>query len=72
MSRVTVVDLRQEYTAAGTPISVIGSSGAEIAQVTVNGIADPFEAYDEFTAPRHAVPAMSWPTSPSPTPAPSS
>lgn len=50
-SRVNVVDLRAGYTAAGTPVSVIGVSGSEIAQVTVNGIADPFEAYDEFSAP---------------------
>jgi hypothetical protein len=50
-SRVNVVDQREQFTAAGTPVSVIGSSGAEILQVTVNGIADPFEAYDEFSAP---------------------
>jgi hypothetical protein len=50
-SRVNVVDLREQFTAAGTPVSIIGSSGAEIAQVTVNGIADPFEAYDDFSAP---------------------
>jgi hypothetical protein len=50
-SRVNVVDLREQFASAGTPVSVIGSSGSEIAQVTVNGIADPFEAYDEFSAP---------------------
>ncbi len=47
----TVADLRAEQVAAGTPVSVKGPSGNEIAQVTVNGVADPFEAYDEFSAP---------------------
>ena len=50
-SRVNVVDLREELTAAGNPVSIIGVNGQEIAQVTVNGVADPFEAYDEFSAP---------------------
>lgn len=47
----TIADLRTEQVAAGTPVSIMGTSGTEIAQVTVNGIADPFEAYDEFSAP---------------------
>ncbi|MGE3799199.1 MAG: DUF4352 domain-containing protein, partial [Thermomicrobiales bacterium] len=47
----TVADFRSEQTAAGTPVSVIGTSGSEIAQVTVHGVSDPFDAYDEFSAP---------------------
>ncbi len=47
----TVADLRTEQVAAGTPVSIIGTSGSEVARVTVNGVGDPFDAYDEYSAP---------------------
>lgn len=47
----TVVDLRDAPTAAGTPVSIIGSNGLEIAQIGVVSIADPWDGYEEFDAP---------------------
>ncbi|MBX3068871.1 MAG: DUF4352 domain-containing protein [Thermomicrobiales bacterium] len=47
----TIADLRTEQVAAGTPVSIVGSSGSEIARVTINGVGDPFDAYDDYSAP---------------------
>lgn len=47
----TVLDQRAAPVAAGTPVTIKSTSGIEIAQVTVNGVADPFEAYDDYSAP---------------------
>jgi Domain of unknown function (DUF4352) len=48
---ITLVDQRSALAVPGTPVSVIGSTGQEVAQVTVNAVADPFEGFDEFSAP---------------------
>ncbi len=50
-SRVTVLDLRMDLAVAGSPVSIVSSSGSEMAQVTVNGVADPFEGFSDFSAP---------------------
>ncbi len=49
--RITVLDLREELAAAGTPVSVLGSNGDAALTVTVNGISDPWEDFEEFDAP---------------------
>ncbi|HET9661712.1 MAG TPA: DUF4352 domain-containing protein [Thermomicrobiales bacterium] len=48
---VTVLDLRTQPVAVGTPVSILNTSGAEAAQVTVDSIAAPFEGYDASSAP---------------------
>lgn len=48
---ITVLDLRTAPVAVGTPITILNTSGAESAQVTVNSIAAPFEGYDASSAP---------------------
>jgi hypothetical protein len=48
---VTVLDLRTEPVAVGTTVSIMNTSGAEAAQVTVNSITSPFEGFDASSAP---------------------
>jgi hypothetical protein len=48
---VTVLDLRTTPVAVGTTVSILNTSGAESAQVTVNSVAAPFEGYDASSAP---------------------
>ncbi|MCA9860906.1 MAG: DUF4352 domain-containing protein [Thermomicrobiales bacterium] len=48
---ITVVDTRTAPVGAGTLVSIMNTTGAEVAQVTVNGITDPFEGYDSFSSP---------------------
>ncbi len=48
---ITILDLRAAPVAAGTPVSIMNTSGAEAAQVTVNSIDTPFEGYDSSSAP---------------------
>ena len=48
---VTVLDLRTAPVAAGTPVTILNTSGAEAAQVTVNSVTAPFEGYDASSAP---------------------
>jgi len=48
---VTVLDLRSQPVAVGTTVSIMNTSGAESAQVTVNSIVSPFEGFDASSAP---------------------
>ncbi len=49
--QIAALDLRAAPVVAGTPVSVLDTSGVEKAQVTVNGVTDPFTGYDSFSAP---------------------
>lgn len=49
--QITALDLRTAPVVAGTPVSIMDTTGAETAQVTVNGVTDPFTGYDSFSAP---------------------
>ncbi len=49
--QITVLDLRTAPVPIGTPVSIMDTTGAEAAQVTVNGVTDPFTGYDSFSAP---------------------
>ena len=49
--QINVLDLREDLAVAGTPVPVIGSSGDAIMTVTVNGVSDPWEDFEEFDAP---------------------
>lgn len=46
-----VADLRSGLAASGSPASIIGPDGTEMAQATLHSMADPWEGYDEFSAP---------------------
>lgn len=48
---ITVLDLRPQPAVAGTPVSVIDSTGAAVAQVTVDSVTMPFTGYDASSAP---------------------
>lgn len=49
--QITALDLRTAPVVAGTPVSIIDTSGAPVAEVTVNGVTDPFTGYDSSSAP---------------------
>lgn len=48
---VEVLDLRTAPVAAGTPVSIMGTDGSQVAQVTVIGVTAPFTGYDSASAP---------------------
>jgi hypothetical protein len=48
---IPIVNLRSEPVVAGDPVSVLDGDGNEMVQVTINGLADPFEGYDQTYAP---------------------
>lgn len=48
---ISVLDLRTAPVALGTPVSIIGSDGSEVAQVTVDGVTAPFTGFDPSSAP---------------------
>ena len=50
--QITALDLRAAPVVAGTPVAILDTTGAEVAQVTVNGVTDPFTGYDSFSAPQ--------------------
>ncbi len=49
---LTLVDQRTEGVSLGSTISVLGTEGTEISQVTVNQLIDPFQDYDPSSAPQ--------------------
>lgn len=49
--QITALDLRTSPVVAGTPVSILNTSGAPMADVTVNGVTDPFTGHDSFSAP---------------------
>jgi len=49
--QITVLDLRTAPVVAGTPVSIMDTTGAAVAQVTVNGVTDPFTGYSSSSAP---------------------
>lgn len=48
---LTLVDQRESRVALGTPVTILGSDGAEVGEVTVNQVFDPFEDYDPSYSP---------------------
>ena len=48
---VTVLDLRAAPVAVGTPVTILNTSGAETAEVTVNSVTSPYEGFDASSAP---------------------
>jgi hypothetical protein len=49
---ITALDVRPAPVALGTPVTVLDATGAPMAEVTVNGVTDPFTGYDSFSAPQ--------------------
>jgi hypothetical protein len=50
--QITVLDLRTAPVVAGTPVTILDTTGAPMAEVTVNGVTDPFTGYESFSAPQ--------------------
>lgn len=49
---VTLVDQRTKRTPLGTAVTVLGTDGTEVAQVTVNDLTDPYQDYDPSSPPQ--------------------
>lgn len=49
--QITALDLRTAPVVAGTPVTILDPSGVPMADVTVNGVTDPFTGYDSSYAP---------------------
>ena len=49
--QITALDLRTAPVTAGTPVTILDTTGAPMAEVTVNGVTDPFTGYESFSAP---------------------
>ena len=50
--QITALDLRAAPVVAGTPVTIMDTSGAPMAEVTVNGVTDPFTGYESSSAPQ--------------------
>ena len=49
--QITALDLRTAPVVAGAPVSIMATTGGELAQVTVNSVVDPFTGYTSSSAP---------------------
>ncbi len=50
--QITALDLRTAPVAPGTAVTILDTTGAPMAEVTVNGVTDPFTGYESFSAPQ--------------------